>query len=405
MAMAMAMATPPRADRPGLRRIGAALGVAAMGVVGTLLSYSFATTRSDPSRALAAWPWNATARAELAAKAITADTAPGTARKARALARAALGEQALLAVAGRTLGVSEALLDRPADAAKAMAYAEALSRRDLPTQLWLIEDRVGAGDVGGAIIHYDRALRTADSAPDLLFPILVPAAADVTVAAPLARRLATRPLWWRPYLTALVQQNPSDATTALLVRAVKLDPAKSDERTLLIAAMTRLADAGRFDLARSLAPRGSASGMLRNGSFEEEAGLPPFDWTLVDDGDLSGVIEARDDGAGNALYLTARNGRGGEVARQVLTLAPGRYRLRGKAGDAGTGQDRPAVTMTCANSGDALAPATLSSGAFATEFTVPEGCAGQRLSVLGNAALDGQDRRTWLDDMKIERLQ
>ena len=44
-----------------------------------------------------------------------------------------------------------------------------MSRRDLPTQLWLIEENVNRNNVPGALRHYDVALRTSLSSHELLF--------------------------------------------------------------------------------------------------------------------------------------------------------------------------------------------------------------------------------------------
>jgi hypothetical protein len=407
MRMATVTATPPRSEAVRLtpRTIGGAVAALVAGVVGFLLSQSLIATRADPAAAIASWRWNAAARAEQATALFAGAQDAPTAARARALSVSALREQPLLVPALRAFGVSQAIAGEDAGAARTMAFAETLSRRDLPTELWLIEQRVARGDVPGALVHYDRALRTADTAPDLLLPVLVGASADPAVARSLARLLATRPLWWSDFTARLIQQNPSPEGTATIVAALKLDPQIAGERTLLSAAMIRLADTGRADLARRLLPVAGRT-LLRNGGFEAIDGLAPFDWRLAQDGDLGAEIGARDDGRGNALFLDARSGRGGEVARQLLTLAPGRYRITGTIGDVAATGEAPALFMTCAGQARPLgrfrtgaAPAT--GARFAVDVSVPAGCRGQWLVIEATAPLDVSDRRPWLDDLAI----
>lgn len=401
-----------RAERPAFapspRSIAGAVAVLAAGLVGFLLSQSLILTRADPARALSAWPWNAGARAEQASALLAASQDAASAARVRTLSVAALRDQPLSVTALRALGVSAAITGQDRTAAQAMATAETLSRRDLPTELWLIEDRVARGDVPGALIHYDRALTTSDTAPDLLVPVLVGAAADPAVARPLARMLARRPMWWRDYAVQLVQRNPSSAGTATIVAALRLDPGVAADRELLSTAMTRLADSGRADLAARIAPVGATTGPIRNGGFQTEPALAPFDWRLAADGELGAEVAARDGGS-DALFLDARGGRGGEVARQLLTLAPGRYRIGGVAGDVAIASEAPGLTLTC--SGDAgpiarlrtgVAPAT--GARFTAEFTVPQNCVGQWLVLDATSPLDVSDRRPWLDDLTIARI-
>ena len=400
----MATATLPSADRSAVtpRSIAGAGAALAAGLAGFLLSQSLILMRADPAGALARWPWNAGARAEQATALLTQGQDRGTAARVRALSLAALRHQPLSVTALRALGVAQAISGEDQAAGRTMAFTETLSRRDLPTELWLIEDRVARGDVTGALVHYDRALRTADTAPDLLLPVLVAASADLGVARPLARLVAKRPLWWRDYLTRLIQANPSSAATAMIVAGARLDRDDGDERALLSAAMTRLADAGRADLAARLT---TVAGMLRNGGFEAQAGLAPFDWRLSEEGDLGAEVDTRPDGRGDALFLDARSGRGGTVARQLLTLAPGRYRLTGSVGDVAAGEV-PTVYLACAGEAPVIGrfrtrAASAAGAPFAIDFAVPAGCRGQWLSIEAVPPIDVGDRRPWIDDLRL----
>ena len=59
--------------------------------------------------------------------------------------------------AWRTLAI---ISTRPGQGEALFHFASSLSRRDVPTQLWLIEDAVRKNDIPGALSHYDAALRS-----------------------------------------------------------------------------------------------------------------------------------------------------------------------------------------------------------------------------------------------------
>ncbi len=395
---------------PSVRRIvTAAAAGTAIAVISVASSYSILTTRAAPSRALTVWPWNEDARAAQASALLQGDPAPATVAQAESLAKASLLALPLNVVASRAIGLAAALSGNMARAGAAMTYAESLSRRDLPTQLWFIEQRVAANDVPGALVHYDRALRTKTDAQDLLFPILLSASADPAVARPLARILAARPEWWRTFAEQLIGHNPSPSAIFLVMQGLRLNPSDSDERSLLSRAMDRLVDAKRVDLASGLlpAPFRDARAMPRNGGFETDADFKPFDWVLADEADLNAAMQSRDGGMGRALFVTARNGQSGDVARQVLSLAPGTYRLRATMGGTAIAAEAPTLAVQCVGGGAVLtkmeAAATAVAGTVvSTQFTVPAGCRGQWISVAGVATNDDvADMLPWIDDIAI----
>ena len=387
----------------------AAAGGVAIAIVSVASTYSILATRAAPSRALAVWPWNEEARAAQASALLQGSPAPGTVARANAVAKASLLALPLNVVAARAMGLAAALSGNTTKAGAAMAYAETLSRRDLPTQLWFIEQRVAANDVPGALVHYDRALRTKTEAQDLLFPILLSASTDPAVARPLARILSARPEWWRTFAEQLLGHNPSPMAIFLIMQGLRLDPSDSDERGLLARAMDRLVEAKRVDLATELLPpsmRASRS-MPRNGGFETDSGFRPFDWATSDAPDLNGAMQSRDGGMGRALFVTARNGQSGEVARQVLALAPGSYRLRATIGGTALAAEAPTLTIQCVGGGAVLTKLAATTIAVAgtavsTQFVVPTDCRGQWIAVAGVAA-DGDviDTLPWIDDIAI----
>ena len=363
---------------------------------------------------------SADAMAAEALRIMEAQPSPAQVEQAKDLATQALAREPVNSSALRALGLI-AVLDR--DEAKAedlFAASERLSRRDLSAQLWLIENAVGHGDIAGALIHYDRALRASDRAAPLLIPILADATAEPLVAAELARLLATRPPWWSTFFERLVATSKSPASLAAITNVLKLDTNDVGERQLLVSAMVRLMQTGAYDQAHALYLRakGAEAGgkRVRNGEFDETGLLPPFDWSFANESGLAGAVEPRPGEESNvALHLLVDGSGSGEIARQLLMLDPGRYRLFVVAGNvAGPVTSRPAFEVVCASSppraiepvlATMVLPEAPSAGRRATaSFTVPADCPAQLLHLRVNNATEAADDAAWVDSIVVEPL-
>jgi len=341
MAMATNTANPPydfrmMETRPvgggrWLRTIGIGVPTLAAAALSFAVSYAAVTQRQAPTKALVLWP-SSEAKAGLAAQLLTQPDRDGSYARAWRLAQAALQRDPMSVRAVSTLAFLAAEKGNAVQAARLLAYSERLSRRDLPTQLALIETKVQANDVVGALVHYDRALRTSKTSEAILVPVLVAAVANPDIARPLAPLLAARADWWKPFTLQMIQQNTPPVSSYTLLHPLKLDIRRADERGMAVDAMQRMAGHGRVDLAARFYTelRGGHIGpfnRIHDGGFQSTDRLPPFDWDLTNSGDLSATVEARPDGKGNGLFLVATNGASGRVARQLLMLSPGRYAL------------------------------------------------------------------------------
>jgi hypothetical protein len=370
--------------------------------------------RRAPQVALGWNPWSADAATQRAELTLARGAGLAAMPAVRRDMTAVLRREPVNPPAARLLGLAYAAQRDEAQAERALRYAERMSRRDLPTQLALIESAVARGDIAVALTHYNRALVTNNRSRDLLLPILVAAADQPQVTGPLARALAARPRWWREFMDRFIHASTSPLALHTLSRAAGLAQRRTSDIWLVAAAQRRLIDLGAparaADLYLRLRGRGGAPlAPIRNGGFEEAGGMEPFDWNLRDEPDLAAVrMPAPAGGTGNALFVQASNGRGGDVATQFLLLAPGRYRLTAVAGDVG-GQDRlaiPRLVVRCAAGGRELLRAALPvtgarAGRMAADLAVPAGCAGQWLAVAGASPLDGSSQTPWIDDVAI----
>jgi hypothetical protein len=128
-------------------------------------------------------------------------------------------------------------------------------------------------------------------------------------------------------------------------------------------------------------------GLLFDPNFSDSAALPPFNWELTSS--TLGLAERRS-GRLQAIYYGQEEG---VLARQLLVLAPGRFRFAAPArGAAETGEGSALMwTVRCADakSGDPLASAPASVGGL--DFTVPQSCAAQWLELVGRSSDTGRE--------------
>lgn len=367
----------------------------------------------NPEMALSWWSYGANARAGLANQLVTKQRSAAARDWARHLAEGALRREPVNVAAARARAIVAALASDGAMATAYLAYAESLSRRDVPTQLLLLESEVQRNNIGGALRHYDRALRVSNDARQTLLPIMIRATADPAIAGQVARLLDPRPPWWFAFGEHLAQQSTSPAAMTMLLGRLRLDPADERERSLLIIAARRMVEGGAYRQAERLYHRAGGTRVhprgnrVRNGEFDSaDIGLPPFDWLIVNESQLGGYKERSDARGGNILRLVAENGRGGEVARQLLTLAPGAYRLEAAAGDV-QGTTPPRLAVICAGrGGPSLAaldlPAAGASGArLGGSFLVPRGCPAQWLTIIAASSLDEGRVTPWIDAISV----
>jgi len=413
----MASRQPARTISTGYLARAVLIVLATLGMLwfSTAITWSRVAAGTNPGAALALWSVDADARAQQAAQLLVVQGGRPDITRALALAQGALQREPVNVTAARVLGLIASLGRDNARAERLMAYSEFLSRRDLGTQLWLIESNVGKNDIPGALRHYDRALRTSTDSYDLLIPVLVNAAAEPAVVDRVGDLIATRPPWWSAFAQRLVESSNNVRALRTVFWRVNVDVQNQGERELLAFALNKLVQLGdprgAFALyVRARHLRGDGP-LLRDGDFEEEQGFSMFDWTRIDQPGFGAVRQPSRDGSGNALYLVNDQARTGEVARQLLLLQPGRYRLSLRAGDvSGDAAARPSVVLRCAAVGEQMLaelrlPDADSRGQTAQgEVIVPAGgCPAQWLSINVGATPDGVSGEAWIDSLSIRR--
>lgn len=370
--------------RVGLALISALFGYWALA---TALASAYATR--DVGTALSLAPWDGRLLAEAARQSLSADPAsPDAQREAADKARRALTLDPTVTSAVGALGLLAQLQGNSAVARRDFAYAERLSRRDLSTQLWLIEDAVERGEVSTALHHYDVALRSQNGAGDILFPVLVKASNRPAITDALVRTLRGRPSWSAAFLSYLGDNSEDQVGTARFfakLGAAHVAVPAAAQSTII----GKLVAAGRFDAAWDYYAtlRGSIDRRRsRDPRFAASIKHPaPFDWLVTTDPAFSVVILGG--GTQGSLVFAAPPSVGGELARQLQLLPPGQYRLEGHSAQIDEApQERPFWSLRCAGDGRDLLRLVMPNsseggGRFIANFTVPADCSAQLLTL------------------------
>ena len=346
------------------RRLISALSVGVgLAALVTCVSVAGFARSSNPDLAAAIAPFDAVAKAERAYSILEQGTAPSAIKRARAMAVEALQRDPTAVAAARTIGLIEHINGRHDLAERAFLYAEKMTRRDEPTQIWLINSQVRRGNVEGALTHIDRVLRTSTLADAAVMPVLVAATEDSLLIRPIARRAAANPVWWSLFTAQLIAVGKNlDNITELLVIA-----GNSQERREMAG---RVAAQGRYDLARKLfVADGNIDSTSFNG-FSQTSSFLPFDWEYINSEGITTDIIRAAGGTGN-VYFIVGSGASGDIARRVITTLPGKYTLATAGRITADATISPAWTITCTGSAAEIAQLATDQANNTVDFEVP----------------------------------
>lgn len=199
-----------------------------------------------------------------------------------------------------------------------------------------------------------------------------------------------------PQLRRLFQSSPqlepvvlsalaNDARNAKLVLALwgrrqgSADPATAEWQAKLVG---KLVEQGQFGSAyaiwRLVAGVGDSRGKLFNPGFVKSDVPPPFNWKLATDG---GVVEPM---RGDRLQVIYFGRNDAVLAEQLLLLAPGRYQLSMDISNPPGEGGAIAWSLACVPGKDAIFRLPIErKGRLVVSFSVPQGCAAQRLQLTG----------------------
>lgn len=371
----------------GIRAI-LAVGAAYVGYGSATQSLAYAIRAGATERAHALAPGDGRITALMSEMLAGPTASAADRRRADDFARRALQQDPTAVAAVATLGINAQIRGDTPGARGIFGYARFLSRRDLRTRLWALEDAVARDDVRGALRHYDIALRTSRTAPDLLFPVLAQAIGVPAVRDGLARTLAARPAWGDLFVAFAAGNAPDPQATAQLFeslrhRGIMLPASASQVLIARLIAENHVAAAWHYyaavtpDVARQRSRDPGFAATLSDPSA--------FDWTPLTDNGVSATLQ-RSGNSGLFDFAVPPN-VGGPVLRQWQVLPPGEYVLEGRS----TGIEQPEATLpywtlTCREGqelGRIVLPSSVQrAGRFDGRFTVPANCPVQQLQLI-----------------------
>lgn len=346
-----------------------------------------------PEQAYRLAPYDGRVSAYLSAKMSGPEATVDDRAQADRLARLALRQDPTAVAAVATLGLNAQIRGDIETARRYFDYSDRLSRRDLRTRLWLIEDAVAREDIPGALRHYDIALRTSRTAPELLYPVLASAISDETIRDELVKTLASRPAWTEG-LIGYAAANADELSAARLfqeLRRVRVEVPETAQAGVISRLVTaeRYADAWAYYAS---VRDGADRRRSRDAAFTANLSQPTLlDWTpLGGDTGISTVIQ------GGVLDFSAPASVGGPLVQQLQFLPPGDYSIEGRTIDVDQIESaRPYWALVCVD-GRELGRVVLSNsnendGAFTGRFTVTQDCPVQylRLTARSSNAIGG----------------
>lgn len=392
---------------PTLYRLLILAGTAVLGYGCVVVTLANIAAPRSPAFVLRLQPNHSVANARLGDLLIA--TNPNRAQIALAARHAAtaLRRNPTLPAAARLVAMQTALGGNEAQAAALFEYAAAMSKRDIPTQFWLLERRVAQNDVSGALSHFGIALRVAPGTRDLLFPVLTSALSERHLVAPIARLVRSGDSW-RPAFLYYVPVHAADARHAaslFLALAALGQPPAPDHLAPLIG---RLIAASAYDQAARLYAlvdrnwrRGDVNAQL-DGGFDRAGDFPPLGWTVNPDTAFRGARPDRSDDLALHVNLPAS----GRVwaARRLLLLPAGRYALNGRVGATeGQPAGRVRIGLACLQDQEpsSYAEAPVAGGAIRGMIATPPGCPVQWLSIGVETQTGAPSGGVWVDELRL----
>ncbi|WP_433911482.1 hypothetical protein [Sphingomonas yabuuchiae] len=383
-----------------------------VGYASTKATLAFAVYRNSPERAFAFAPHNGRIAGALAEQIAASDADARQRTWATYLARQALEDEPLSTSALTALALNTQIAGNTPAARKLFLHSNALSRRELGTRLWLIEDAVNRNDVNGALHHYDVALRTAKASSDLLFPVLLNAISDPAIVRSLANTLAKRPPWGDAFIQYLSDKQSNPLVGAVLLQRLGAlgYPVPGTAQASVInglVAKGSYADAWRYYVSLH---SGATRNQSRDSNFTAQLQSPSaFDWTaMLNDSGINASFQRT--GRGGVFEFAAPSTVGGVALQQVQLLSPGHYRLEGVSMDIEQAREaQPYWQLSCIDGRELgrveIPNSAEMQGRFAGELTVQgANCAAQTLRLVLRASSDvngvtGQIKRVLLAPM------
>lgn len=315
------------------------------------------------------------------------------------------------------LGAMALSLEREADAPRRrqiFELAAKLTRRNGLVSNELIKYAAARDDHRTFFLWLSRSVLTNYELRRAYITAMAEATAKEGAVEALVPVVGAAPSWSESYWQAVTSQQNSLPNAAKLRAAIARAPWRETRIMPTDQALSLgLVRIGRFDSLQELAAglgqwkpsRAAAGNLLVNGDFGRQPLLPPLDWELAATGNLGASIDA----AEKNLTVSAVAGARGFAARQVVSLAPGSYRLAWSlSSDAPMEPGTLTLQLRCAEAGVQAVnppPVILTGGNRQAAVTIADGaCRWHWLSVLVAVPDGGGGIDAYIRNLSLARV-
>jgi hypothetical protein len=297
-------------------------------------------------------------------------------------------------------GVQLSLSGDAGGAERAFKAAQWRDPRSLPAAYFLANLYVREGQTAPALRQIAALARLSPNGGQTAGPYIASFAAD--------------PSNW-PALRVAFRENPGLAEPTFDVLSSNIATVPSllalvDPRTVSAKAswfprlLDTLINSGQYAKAKSLwvrATRSRAGELIHDAQFADTTSLAQFNWALTSNG--VGLAERQ---AGGRLHVLYYGQEDGILATQLLTLRPGRYRLKYRLlGGQSAGENRITWSIWCDKALAALSSVTLRQGAEGgLQFAIPADCPAQWLRLSGSSGDIAQQADIMIGELRLEAL-
>jgi len=277
-------------------------------------------------------------------------------------------------------GVQAQLAGNGALSTEAFSAAERRDPRSLPAHYFLADAFVRSGDARRGLEEVGTLARLAPNGVASVAPYVAAYDRDRSTWPQLRGLFRSNPDLENAALTVMAR----DATNADAIMALADSGHRDADAPWLPALLGSLVNAGQYAKARATwasvsGARNAPDQAVYDPSFADTKAPPPFNWTL-----MSSTVGLAERQPGGRLHVIFYGREDGLLARQLLVLAPGHYRVTmGVQGNVAQGR---ALTWSIRCDGSqtpfsALPLDVLASRAWT--FTVPPACSAQWLELSG----------------------
>jgi hypothetical protein len=373
----------------------AAFGLAACALAAMVVQNAMVAglADSDPDTAASLWPGHPRVQIAQANRRIAAATGAG--RPVDPAAFALLEDAALAAPLEPqpfiVAGIRAQLGGQAEQADRAFAAARLRDPRSLPARYFLATSRLQRGDIEG-LRDVAALTRLEPNGGKALVPYLADLARQPRAREGISTMFRSSPTLRNAVLSAMAT-DPGNAGIVLALGGTA-DPSSAPWLKTMIA--TLVANR-RYAEARRLWERtaGTRYDGLFDADFRNGSALAPFNWELTSSS--LGLAERRS----GRLQVIFHGQDSGTLARQLLLLGPGRYRISAPA----SGSDGAGAlywVVRCDQGQGELARAAAGRGGLV--FEVPASCPAQWLELNARESDFGRQAETSIGPMRLDGL-